>query len=150
MTSKNEVTDFFAQRTLAIAGVSRNGKKFGNAIVKSLKEKGYTVYIIHPSASTIDGEQSYRSIGDLPEPVGGLVIVLHPSETEKMVREAAAAGITRIWMQVGAESASAIEYCTANGISVIHGQCMLMFAEPAEGIHRMHRAVLRFFGKLPK
>jgi len=66
------------------------------------------------------------------------------------VKEAASAGIKRIWMQTGAESAPAIEYCKANGISVIHGECILMFAEPAETFHRMHRTVRRLFGKLPR
>ncbi len=150
MTSKTAVTDFLAQRTLAIAGASRDGKKFGTAVLKSLNAKGYRMYPVHPSASTIEGRQCYRSFSELPEPVGGVVLVLHPGETEKMVKEAAAAGITRVWMQRGAESASAIELCRAHGISVIHGECILMFAEPAERFHRIHRGVRRLFGKLPQ
>jgi len=139
-----------AQRTLAIAGASRGGKKFGNAVLTSLKSKGYTMYPIHPSASTLEGLQCYRRLSDLPEPVGGLVIVLHPQETEAIVKEAAAAGITRVWMQSGADSPAAIDYCAANGITVVHGECILMFAEPAEAFHRFHRAVNRLFGKLPR
>jgi uncharacterized protein len=150
MTSKAAVTDFMAQRTLAIAGASRSDKKFGSAALKSLKAKGYRMFPIHPEALSIEGEQCFRSIGELPEPVGGLVIVLHPGETEKIVKEAASAGIKRIWMQTGAESAPAIEFCKTNGISVIHGECILMFAEPAEAFHRMHRTVRRLFGKLPR
>jgi uncharacterized protein len=150
MTTKAAVTDFLAQRSLAIAGASRSGKKFGNAALISLKAKGYRIFPIHPSAAILEGEQCYRSLHDLPEQVGGLVIVLHPEQTEQLVKEAAAAGITRIWMQTGAESAQALEYCAANGISVIHGECILMFAEPAERFHRWHRMVRRVMGKLPK
>jgi predicted CoA-binding protein len=76
--------------------------------------------------------------------------VLHPEETEKVVKEAAAAGITRIWLQNGAESAAAIDYCGAHGMSVIHGECILMFAEPAERFHRVHRFFRRLSGKLPR
>lgn len=139
-----------AQRSLAIAGVSRGGKKFGNAALKSLKAKGYNIYPIHPSAESVEGERCYKTLSDLPEPVGGVVIVLHPEETEKMVKEAAAAGISRIWMQTGADSPAAIDFCASNGITEVHGECILMFAEPAERIHRFHRGVNKFFGKLPK
>lgn len=139
-----------AQSALAIAGASRDEKKFGTAALKSLKAKGYRIYPLHPSAASIAGEQCYRSFRELPEPVGGAVFVLHPDETEKMVKEAAAAGITRVWMQNGAESAPAIDYCAAHGITVIHGECILMFAEPAERFHRVHRFFRGLTGKLPR
>jgi predicted CoA-binding protein len=150
MTSKTAVTEFLAQRALAIAGASRDGKKFGSAALRSLKAKGYRIYPIHPSAASIEGEQCYRSFQELPEPVGGVVMVLRPEETEKMVKEAADAGITRVWMQTGAESATAIDYCTSHGMSVIHGECILMFAEPAETFHRFHRTLRGLFGRLPR
>ena len=40
MTSRAAVEGFLAQKTLAVVGVSRGGKKFGNAILKELKAKG--------------------------------------------------------------------------------------------------------------
>ena len=36
MTTKHEIDEFLEQKTLAIVGVSRTGKKFGNAILKDL------------------------------------------------------------------------------------------------------------------
>ena len=71
-----------------------------------------------------------------------------PVQTEKLVREARDAGIARIWMQQGAESAEAIRFCDESGIDVVHGQCIMMFAEPA-GIHKFHRWLNGIFGKLP-
>jgi predicted CoA-binding protein len=41
MTSRAAVDDFVAQRTLAVVGVSRSGKKFGNTIYRELKTRGY-------------------------------------------------------------------------------------------------------------
>jgi predicted CoA-binding protein len=66
------------------------------------------------------------------------------------VRDAAAAGIRRVWMQQGAESEAAIRFCAENGISAVHGECILMFAEPAAFYHRMHRWVWGLLGKLPR
>jgi predicted CoA-binding protein len=79
-----------------------------------------------------------------------VLVVVPPAETEKVVREAAAAGIKRIWMQQGAESPAAIKFCQENGLSAVHGECILRFAEPAGWFHRAHRCVWKLLGKLPK
>ena len=73
-----------------------------------------------------------------------------PAQTEKVVRDAAAAGIRRAWMQQGSESESAIRLCEENGVSVVHGECILMFAEPAAFYHRGHRWMWGVLGKLPR
>lgn len=149
MTTKALVADFVAQRTLAVVGVSRSGKKFGNAALKALKTNGYRVFPIHPQADQIEGESCYSSLGALPEKVEAVLIVVPPHETEKVVREAAAAGIRRVWMQQGAESEAAIRFCEEHGMSVVHGECILMFAQPVVSVHRMHRWVNKVLGKLP-
>ncbi len=150
MTSKAVVTDFVAQRTLAVVGVSRQGKKFGNMAFRELKAKGYRLLPVHPQAEMIEGERCYPSLAALPEPVDGVLVVVPPAETEKVVREAAAAGIQRIWMQQGAESPAAIKFCQENGLDAVHGECILMFAEPAAWFHRAHRWIWKLLGKLPK
>jgi predicted CoA-binding protein len=150
MTTKAAVKDFLDQRTLAVVGVSRGGKKFGNTAYKELKAKGYQVFPVNPHVDAIDGDRCYSSLSALPEPVGGVLIVVPPRETEQVVRDAAAAGIRRVWMQQGAESQAAIQFCEEQGISAIHGECILMFAEPAAFYHRLHRWVWRLLGKLPQ
>jgi uncharacterized protein len=149
MESRSAIRDFLAQKNLAVVGASRQGKKFGNAAYRGLRAKGYRLFPVHPSASEIEGDRSYSSFEALPEPVGGVLIVLPPPETERMVREAARAGIRRIWMQQGAESPGAIRFCAENDIEAVHGQCILMFAEPVRSIHRIHRWIWRALGKLP-
>ena len=150
MTSKAAIEDFLAQRKLAVVGVSRRGKKFGNTVYRELIAKGYTVFPVNPHADSIDGQRCYPSLTSLPEPVDGAVIVVPPAETENVVRQAAEAGLRRVWMQRGAESSAAIRYCEEQGISVVHGQCILMFAEPTAFFHRLHRWIWRVTGKLPR
>jgi predicted CoA-binding protein len=149
VTTKAAIEDFVSQQTLAVVGVSSGGKKFGNAASKHLRAKGYRMIPVHPTAETIDGERCYSSLGALPEPVGGVLVVVPPAETENVVRDAAAAGIRRVWMQQGAQSAAAIQFCEDQGLSVIHDECILMFAEPVRGGHRFHRFIWRLLGKLP-
>jgi predicted CoA-binding protein len=149
MASKAAVEEFLAQRTLAVVGASRDSKKFGNKVYKDLIRKGYTTYPVNPSADVIDGQRSYPTLSDLPEAVDGVVFVVPPAQTEKVVREAAELGIPRVWMQQGSESEDAIRFCEENGISAVAGECILMFAEPAEFYHRMHRWAWGVLGKLP-
>ena len=148
MTTQASVEGFLAEEMLAIAGVSRSGKGFGNSVLKDLTGKGYEMHPVHPEVDEVGGFRCYRSIADLPEEVGGLVLVVPPDQSEKLVRQAKDAGINRVWMQQGAESAEAIRYCEDKGIDAVHGECIMMFAKPT-GVHRFHRWLNGVFGKLP-
>jgi len=150
MTSRAVVDDFVSQRKLAVVGVSRKKMKFGNMAFKELRRKGYKLFPVHPHAETIEGERCYPSLAALPEPVDGVLVVVPPAQAEQVVRDAAAAGIRRVWLQQGAGSAAAIRFCEENGISAVHGECILMFAEPAAFYHRAHRWVWKLLGKLPR
>jgi hypothetical protein len=150
MTTRAAIDDFLKQKTLAIIGVSRGGKKFGNACYKELKAHGYRLFPVNPNVETIQGKRCYPNLGALPQPVGGVLLVVPPVETEKVVKDIASSGIRRVWMQRGAESEKAIRFCEENGIQVVHGECILMFAEPLVFFHKIHRFVHKLLGKMPK
>jgi len=149
VTDKTVVEDLLNQRTWAVVGVSRGGKKFGNAASRELRKKGYRVMPVHPNAESVDGERCYQRLSELPEQVGAVLVVVPPKETEKVVRDASEVGIRRVWMQQGAESAAAIQYCNDQGMSLVHGECILMFAKPT-GVHKLHHWIWRLLGKLPR
>ena len=150
MTSRSSVDEFISKHTFAIVGVSRSGKKFGNITFRELTAHGYKLYPIHPDAETLEGVPAYKNFSSLPEKVDGVIIIVPPSQTEKVVEEAAAAGIRRIWMQQGAQSEASIRLCQEKGITEIHGECINMFANDTASYHRFHRGILKFFGRLPK
>ncbi len=144
-----EIHDFLSRRSLAVVGVSRDTKKFGNAIYRTLKQQGYKVFPIHREADSIEGDRCYPGLRALPEKVGGVVICIPPVQTEKILEEVLEAGITHVWMQRGAESYAALRFCEKNAITAIHGYCILMFAEPLESIHRFHRWWTKLVGTYP-
>jgi predicted CoA-binding protein len=149
-SSAASIQDFVSQRTLAVVGVSRSGKKFGNAAYRELRAKGYRLFPVNPGAPLIEGDRAYASLAELPEPVGGVFIAVPPPRAEAVVREASAAGITRVWLQQGAESQAALDACDQAGMTVIAGECILMFAAPpTHWIHRAHRFGRQLFGTLP-
>ena len=151
MASKHQIDEFLAQKTLAIAGVSRSGKKFGNTILKDLTRLGYRLLPIHPEAATVGDVPAFPSFAALPEPVGGVIIVVPPAQAENVVREAAAHGIRRVWLQQGAESAKAIAFCREQGMNVVHGQCVLMYPKPTTSwFHSAHRWIWEVIGLTPK
>jgi predicted CoA-binding protein len=129
---------FVAQPALALLGASRTGKKFGNVALRELRSHGYRVYPVHPVADMIDDARCFRSLALLPEPVGGVVISLPPEQAVAAVRDAAAAGIGRVWLQQGAASTYVVDVCRELGVEAVIDKCILMFAAP-RGVHRAHR-----------
>lgn len=150
MTTQAAVNDFIGQQSLAVVGVSRQPKKFGTYAYMELKKRGYRVFPVNPQAETIEGDRCYPSLSALPEQVGGVVVIVPSNRVEQVVRDAAASGIKRVWMQQGATSTEAIKFCEENGITEVHGECILMFAGKVESVHRFHRFVWKILGKLPK
>ncbi len=149
MTDRRQIDDFLAVRRLALVGLSRSGRKFGNTVYRELTAKGWEILPVHPGAEAIGGARCWPSLEALPGDVGGVVVVVPPAQTVDVVRRAAAAGIPRVWMQQGAESAEAVETARALGLDVVAGECILMFAEPAGLPHRVHRWVRGLLGRLP-
>ncbi len=80
----------------------------------------------------IEGEPCYPNLKALPEPVDGIVSVVPPEQTERVVQEAAEMGIQHIWMQPGAESQNAIQFCREKGLNVISGKCVMVLSSPID------------------
>ena len=150
MNSKKVVVDFLAQKKIAVVGVSRKKTKFGNAIYKELKQKGYLVFPINPHINVYEEDTCYLDLLSLPEKVDAVVINVPPAQTEKVVREVKEAGINRVWLQQGSQSEAAEQYCKENGIDCVSNECILMFVQSPAFIHRAHKWVWGVFGKLPQ
>ena len=150
MNSKKVVEDFIAQKKIAVVGVSRKKTKFGNAIYKELKQKGYNVFPINPHMNTFEGDVCYPDLLSLPEKIDAVIINVPPAQTEKVIREAKQAGINKVWLQQGSQSDEAVKFCEENGIDCVSNECILMFAQPSAFMHRAHKWVWGILGKLPQ
>jgi uncharacterized protein len=148
MTTRSDVESFLQCPALALVGLSRSGKKFGNLACRELRTRGYRVYPIHKSAESIDGVTCVRDFASLPEPVDAVLVVVPPAEAMSVVRDAAAHGLHHVWLQQGAESPDVLQACQDLRLNVVSGECILMFASP-RSYHKLHRAVWRWLGKLP-
>ena len=120
------IDEFMAKEKFAIIGASDNPEKYGNKILHDLKSRGYEVYPVNPRLKEIDGMTCYPSLSDLPVRVDVVDIVAPPQVTEKVVEECKRLGLKRVWIQPGAESQAAIDFCNANGLGVVHDVCVMM------------------------
>lgn len=150
MTTQAIIEEFLSSETFVVVGVSRMRRGFGYVLYNDLKKKGYKVFPVNPNAKEIDGDRCFPDVHSLPVKVDCAVLVIPPSQAEAVVHEIADAGIQRVWMQQGAESDKAIEYCKQHGIDVVSGECIMMFLTPKAFPHNMHRWVRGAFGKLPE
>jgi predicted CoA-binding protein len=153
MTTLNElVTDFLAQKRIAVAGVSRTENDAANGIYRKFRDKGYTVFAVNPNAETVEGDSCYPDLKSIPGGVDGVVIVTRPEVTEQIVRECSEAGVPRVWMHKnfgdGSTSEAAVLYCQEHGIAVIPAGCPMMFCAPDFG-HRCIKWLMQMTGKLP-
>jgi uncharacterized protein len=111
----------------AVAGASRDRSKYGNKVVRCYMQHDLAVFPLNPRETEIEGLACYADIAALPVRVHGLSIITPPTVTERLVDEAAAAGIRHVWMQPGAESDEAVLRARAQGLNVIaNGPCLLV------------------------
>ncbi len=144
MSSRAMIDEFMAQKRLALVRASRKTPVSGFNIDKELGAKGYAVSVVYLDE---DGPGSKPS--DLKDWVGGVTLAVPADQAEKAVRRVIEAGIPRVWMQRGSESEAAILLCEEKHIRAIHGECVMMFAEPVKSFHAFHRLIRRLRGKLP-
>ena len=124
---------------MAVVGASNERDKFGNLACRELKIRGFRVYPVNPHENEICGERCYHTINELGDLTERLLIVLPPDITRKLVRDLNPEIVPYVWMQNGAQSSEAIKVCHAKGIGTIHGQCILMHAQPVRSYHLLHR-----------
>ncbi|MCG6188857.1 CoA-binding protein [Maribellus maritimus] len=150
MTTLNEINKFLGPKKMAMAGVSRNPKKFGGAIFKELKEKGFDLYPVNPNADEIQGVKCFKSVEELPDHVTHLFVVTPKQETLSVVNAAASKGIKMIWIQQKSDTPEAVKAAADAGIPLIYKKCIMMFADPVQSFHKFHRFWVKAFGGYPK
>jgi len=150
MITKAQIENFYKQGPIAIVGVSRNKRKFGRTVYDELKKKGFSVVPVNPNADDIAGEKCYKNIDALPQEIKAAVLLTPKPKTLETMQQCVAKGITHVWIQQGAHTKEALEFAQNNNkVNLIHGKCIMMFSEP-DGMHKFHRGVMKFFGRLPK
>lgn len=123
------IRNFFESASFAVVGATDRPEKWGYRVFKRLLKLERPVYPIHPKVKEIDGIHVYESLSLLPSIPEAVNLIVNPSVTEKVVEECLRLGIKKVWMQPGAESETAVEFCRKNGIDVVYHDCVLIHSE---------------------
>lgn len=142
------IRDFINCKNIAVVGVSRIEKKFGNLAYKELKERGYQVYAVNPAMKEFQGEPCYPDLSTLQGKVDGVLLTVNPDQGKAVLEEASRVGIKNVWVQQQGESAALLESGRQLGLNLVSGKCILMYAPPVHSFHLFHRTINRIFGKL--
>ena len=127
MTIDEQIAAFLKSEAFGVIGASSRRHKFGNKVLRCYQQRGYRAIPVHPVEKEIEGEVVVVSVADLPDIVQSISLITPPQITEKIVEQAVTRGIRNIWMQPGAESPAAIEFCLQQGVHLIaDGTCVLV------------------------
>jgi uncharacterized protein len=127
-------------RTIAVVGASKNPEKEAYSVPRYLKDHGYLIIPVNPTAAEVMGETAYRSLLDIPDAVGrtvDVVEVFRPSSELPQVALQAVEMKRRygrpfvFWAQQGLESEEAKGILKRNGIQYVMGACM-------RAVHQAH------------
>lgn len=143
------IREFLTRKNIAVAGASRDSKKFGNIVLKDLLAKGYAAIPVNPNAEEIDGHKCYPNLSALPKDIDALVLVTPPAASLSLLKDAVAVGIQHVWLQQGSEDISVIDFCRQNNLKYVSGRCIMMHIEPVKGLHGLHRFISKVFGTFP-
>jgi hypothetical protein len=140
MTDRASIDSFLAGKRIAVVGVSARAGDFSRMVWKELAERGYDVVPVRPDRAEVDGRPAFARVQDIPGHVDGALLMTAPAATDAVVHDCADAGIDKVWMHrgvgPGAVSAAAVAFCRERGMTVIPGECPMMFL--GAGLHRVH------------
>jgi predicted CoA-binding protein len=120
-------------KTIAVVGASKNPGKEAYTVPRYLKEQGYRIVPINPTATEIMGEKAYPSLLALPENIGrtvDAVEVFRPSGELPQVALQVAEMRKQygrpifFWAQQGLESEEAKKILESRGIQYVMDACM--------------------------
>jgi predicted CoA-binding protein len=123
-------------KTIAIVGLSKNELRASYFVGYYLKRHGYRVIPVNPREAEILGENSYRSLLDVPVHVDVVNVFRAPDALPGIATEALEIGAGNLWCQFSVINEEGARIAEAGGMSVVMDRCLKV--EHARYAGRMH------------
>jgi predicted CoA-binding protein len=123
-------------KTIAIVGLSRNELRASYFVGYYLRRHGYRVIAVNPRETEIFGEQSFKSLADVPVPVDIVNVFRAPEALPGIAAEAVAIGAKSMWCQFSVINEEGGRIAEAGGLAVVMDRCIKV--EHARYVGRMH------------
>ena len=123
-------------KTIAIVGLSKTELRASYFVGYYLKRHGYRVIPVNPRESEILGEQSYKSLLDVPVHIDAVNVFRAPDALPAIAAEAVKIGAGNLWCQFSVINEEGARIAEAGGVSVVMDRCIKV--EHARYVGRMH------------
>ena len=112
--------------TITVVVASAAPAKASHYVPAHMQPHAWRIAPVNPHASESPGGPVYRTLADVPGPIG-LVDVFRPSrQTPDAARQAVAAGANALWLQLGIASAEARDIATRAGLLYVEDRCLII------------------------
>ncbi len=111
-------------KVVAVVGLSPDEARPSHGVAHYLKENGFKIIPVNPTAREILGETCYPDLASIPELVEIVDIFRRSEDVASIVEEAIRIGAKVIWMQEGVENEEAASRARKAGCQVVMDRCM--------------------------
>lgn len=111
---------------VAVVGATDAPGKYGGRIYRDLKAKGYRVVPVNPGRDTVDGDEAFQSLADLPETPDIVNVVVPPSVTLGILDDVAQIPGAAVWIQPGAGDEVVRRRVEELGIPALIDACIMV------------------------
>jgi uncharacterized protein len=112
-------------QTIAVVGISKNTSRDSHFVGRYLKNVGYTIVPVNPTASDILGLETYPDLDSIPHPVDIIDIFRKPEDIPATVEEALKLRPKAIWLQLGTGTHPELkERVESEGILFVQNRCI--------------------------
>jgi len=114
-----------SSRVVAVVGLSPRPDHPSYGVASYLKEQGYRIIPVNPTAKEILGEVCYPDLSSIPEAIDVVDIFRRSEEVPTIVEEAIRIGTKAVWMQEEVINGQAAARAREAGLLVVMDKCML-------------------------
>ena len=111
-------------KSIASVGLSSNPEKESYWIVKYLKDQGYRIIPVNPTADEILDEKAYPDLESVPKKIDVVQVFRKPEDVPPVVDSAIKVGAKAVWMQEGIVHKEAAQKAREAGLQVVMDACM--------------------------
>ena len=111
-------------QVIAVVGHSDDPTRASYRIAQYMQRMGYIIYPVNPTVDSIDGQRSYPSLADVPEPVDIVNVFRRSEYLQGIVGQAIAISAPVVWAQLGIVDPVAARVGDEAGVTVIMNRCI--------------------------
>jgi len=122
MSIESEILESY--KVVAVVGLSPNPERESHRVGKYMKEQGYRIIPVNPTAKEVLGEVCYPDLLAVPESVEVVDIFRRSEDVPPIVDQAIKVHAKAVWMQEGIVNEEAAAVARQAGVLVVMDRCI--------------------------